>query len=110
MTHTISLLQSNSYDWFKSESALVQEINAEITEYLTSSYSDFEAVDDNSTFTEPIAKRYYSDYENCKWGFNFMNISAGDVGFNYQSICCGSLLDSGNGHFDWFSMTHRNGS
>jgi len=28
-----------------------------------------------------------------------MNISAGDVGFNFESICCGSLID-GDGH--WF--------
>ena len=26
-----------------------------------------------------------------------MNISAGDVGFNLESICCSSLID-GNGH------------
>ena len=26
-----------------------------------------------------------------------MNISAGDVGFNFESICCSSLID-GNGH------------
>ena len=65
---------------------------------MTSSYTDFEASEDNSTAAEPKAARFYSDYENCKWGFNFQNISAGDVGFNYESTCCGALLD-GNGHY-----------
>ena len=58
---------------FQSESALVQQIDAEITEYLAST-----ANVENSTAAEPQAVRFYSDYENCKWGFNFQNISFRD--------------------------------
>ena len=59
-----------------------------------------EIVDRNTTEEpEPVEQGehgYATDYDNCKWGFIFMNTSYTESTFDYATTCCFDSFITGN--------------
>lgn len=57
-------------------------------------------VDRNATEEPEVVEEepevYASDYENCKWGFIFMNTSFTESTFDYATTCCFDSFLTGN--------------
>ena len=60
-------------------------------------------VDRNTTDEPQVVEQgeevYATDYDNCKWGFIFMNTSNSDSSFDYATTCCFEAVMTGNETF-----------
>ena len=78
----------------QANSVASQILFSQIQSLLSGDESSTETVE---TVTQSSAADVYSsDYDNCKWGFIFMNTSFPDASFDYETTCCFDTLGTGN--------------
>lgn len=76
----------------QSDSVASQFLFSQISELLKGNTT----TDDVEKTQKSTVDSYYTDYDNCKWGFIFMNTSFPDSSFDYSATCCAHTYETGN--------------